>query len=220
MQTGALSFSIVVYDNKGAGYSIIFYMKKYLVEALGTFALTLVVALSLVGDFPLATPVLAALTLGLFVYSVGHISGTHINPAVTIGAWSLGKITLSDALLYIVSQFVGAGIALAVASSVGFVGAAGPSSVSLGVAELLGTFFFTFGIASVVYGRVNQTCSGAMVGGSLLLGITIAVLLGSAGVLNPAVAFGIGSFQLMYILGPIIGSVLGMQAYKFVSSEA
>ena len=53
-----------------------------------------------------------------------------------------------------------------------------------------------------------------MVGGSLLLGITVAVLLGSNGMLNPAVAFGTGSFGIMYVLGPVIGAVLGMQAYK------
>ena len=53
-----------------------------------------------------------------------------------------------------------------------------------------------------------------VVGGSLLLGIAVAALLGSNGVLNPAVALGIGSFNVMYVLGPILGSVLGMQLYK------
>lgn len=191
-------------------------MKKYIAEALGTFALSLVVALSIVGMFPLSTPVLAAITLGLFVYSIGHLSGSHINPAVTLGAWSIGKIKTKEALAYIVSQFVGAFATLLVLSWIGV------SSINLDIdnsalvlfAELIGTFFFTFGIASVVYGKTPKELSGIVVGGSLFLGIAFAVLMGSNGVLNPAVALSIGSFGLVYILGPILGSVLGMQAYK------
>lgn len=190
-------------------------MKKYIAEALGTMTLALVVGLSLSGSFPVSTPVLAGLVLALFVYSVGHVSGTHINPAVTIGLWSIGKIQINDAIMYIIAQFVGALVAMIIVSKT--VGAA-VLTVSGGspilIAELLGTFFFAFGIASVVYGKTPNDASGLVVGGSLLLGITVAALLGSNGVLNPAVAFGIGSFNLMYLLGPIIGSVLGMQAYK------
>ncbi len=190
-------------------------MNKYIVEAFGAGVLTLVVGLSLAGTFPVPTPVLAALTLGLFVYSVGHVSGVHINPAVTIGVWSIGKISNKDAFLYLVSQFIGASLALM------FMGATIvateliiDNSSLIGLAELIGTFLFTFGIASVIYGKTPSSLSGVVVGGSLLLGITVAVLLGSNGMLNPAVAFGNGSFGIMYVLGPVIGAVLGMQAYK------
>lgn len=198
-------------------------IKKYLAECLGTFTLTFVVALSIAGSFPISTPVLAALTLGLFVYSIGHISGTHINPAVTIGLWSIKKIENRDALFYIVSQSLGALVALTVVTTVFARGAvmATPvgNSTAVGVAEMFGTFFFAFGIASVVYGKVASHVSGLVVGGSLLLGITIAALLGSSGVLNPAVAIGIESLSTMYVLGPILGSVLGMQAYKYLASH-
>jgi aquaporin Z len=195
-------------------------MKKYIAEALGTFALTLVVALSLVGNFPLATPLLAALTLGLFVYSIGHISGTHINPAVTLGAWSIKKITTKEALFYIVSQIVGACIALwIVSTTVGMPGLIVSNSWVVFFAECLGTFFFTFGIASVVYGKTPSQMSGVVVGGSLLLGITFAALLGSNGVLNPAVALGIGSFSFMYLIAPIIGSMIGMNVYKCLATQ-
>lgn len=189
-------------------------MKKYLAELLGTFVLTLTVVLSLNGTFPVATPILAALTLGLMVYAVGHISGTHINPAVTIGLWSIGKIGMKDAGGYIVSQVIGAGLAMIVARI--FVE---PfpldvvSSLNVGLAEMIGMFFFAFGIASVVYGKAPASFSGVVVGGSLLLGISLAAV-ASNGVLNPAVAFGIGSFNFMYVLGPIVGSVLGMQVYR------
>ncbi len=190
-------------------------MKTYITETIGTFALTLVVALSLAGSFPISTPVLAALTLGLFVYSVGHISGTHINPAVTIGLWSIRKISTKNALGYILAQFVGAALASGlVVKTVGLATLTVGNTSAVFWAELIGTAFFAFGIASVVYEKVSSALSGVVVGGSLLLGIALAALLGSNGVLNPAVAFGIGSFNLLYILGPIIGSVVGMQVYN------
>ena len=195
-------------------------MKKYLSEGLGTFALTLVVALSLASNFPVATPILAALTLGLFVYSLGHISGTHINPAVTIGAWSIKKISSKDAVLYIIAQCIGAIIAMYVAGY--FVTTAHPTvnnTIMVGLAELIGTFFFTFGIRSVIFKKTPDTMHGIVIGGSLLLGITIAATMGSNGVLNPAVAIGIKSFNLVYLLGPIAGSLLGMQAFKYLDNN-
>ncbi len=190
-------------------------MNKYVVEALGAGVLTLVVGLSLAGTFPVSTPVLAALTVGLFVYSVGHVSGVHINPAVTIGVWSIGKIGNRDAFLYLVSQFIGASLALLFmgATITATVLTVADSSV-IGLAELFGTFLLAFGIASVIYGKAPSSLSGVVIGGALLLGIAVAVLLGSNGMLNPAVAFGTGSLGIMYVLGPIIGAVLGMQAYK------
>ena len=190
-------------------------MKKYTAELLGTFALALVVGLSLSGSFPVPTPIVAALVLGLFVYSVGHVSGTHINPAVTLGVWSIGKISARDAACYIVSQFIGAGLALLViTATLGMPHLTVSGSWTVVLAELIGTFFFAFRIASAVYGKSPSQLSGVVVGGSLLLGITIAALIGSNGVLNPAVAFGIGSFNLAYLFGPIVGSILGMQGYK------
>ncbi|MFT6361219.1 MAG: glycerol uptake facilitator-like aquaporin [Candidatus Paceibacteria bacterium] len=196
-------------------------IKKLLAEALGTFALVFVV-MSAVATGSLITPLLAGLTLGLMVYFVGHISGTHINPGVTIGAWSIGKISLEEGAGYIVAQFIGAGIAMlainaflpgASADIASAVAAANTSLVLF--AEALGMFFFTFGIASVIYGKTPRNLSGIVVGLSLTLGIIFASV-GSAGILNPAVAMGLGAFNVMYILGPIIGSILGMQAYKYL----
>ena len=193
--------------------------KKIFAEALGTFALVFVV-MTAIATGSAITPWLAGLTLGLMVYSLGHISGTHINPAVTIGAWSIGKISLQDAAKYVTAQFIGAFVAMLMVHA--FIPEA-TSLISLAVmptatltvlcAEILGMFFFTFGIASVIYGKTPSDFSGVVVGLSLTLGIMIAII-GSAGILNPAVALGLGSFNFMYILGPIAGSVLGMNAYK------
>lgn len=190
-------------------------MKKYLVEGFGAFLLTLVVGFSLAGDFSVATPILAGLTLGLFVYTAGGFSGAHINPAVTIGVWSLKKISTKDALSYIIAQFVGAGFAMLV---VGAFAMPAPLAIAntwaVGLAEALGTMVFTFGIAAVVYERVPVDARGLVIGGSLLLGISIAAV-ASNGVLNPAVAFGIGSFSWVYVLSPIVGSLLGMNLYRW-----
>jgi aquaporin Z len=193
-------------------------MKKYAAEAFGTGVLALVVALSLAGTFAVSTPVLAALVLGLFVYSLGHVSGTHINPAVTIGLWSIGKIKALEAGKYVVAQFIGAAAALIMLSlfAVDVASLVIENNLKVGLAEVLGTMLFTFGIASVVFGRTPGVVSGLVVGGSLLLGIAVAALLGSNGVLNPAVALTIGSFGIMYLVAPIIGSVLGMQLYAWI----
>ena len=197
-------------------------MKKYIVELIGAFALTLIVSLSVTHGFPAATPVLAGLTLMLFVYSVGHISGSHINPAVTLGIFSLGKIRLDEAVYYIIAQCIGAVLATVVATGA-FNGSLSSliivNSSTVFFAEVIGAFFFCFGIASVLYSNVEKTKAGGVIGGSLFLGIALAVMLGSNGILNPAVALGLGSFNLAYVLGPIVGSVLGMQVYKMVDSK-
>jgi aquaporin Z len=194
------------------------HLKKYFAEALGTFALSLSVLLAIHSGGPIAVPLVAAITLGLFVYSIGHISGTHINPAVTLGAWTIGKIKHHDAIFYIIAQFIGASIAMVVATNSG----AGVNLVvnntwAIALAEIIGTFFFTFGIASVVYGKTPAVMSGVVIGGSLLIGILIASTFGSNGILNPAVALALSSFNLMYMIGPIVGSVLGFNVYKIFS---
>src|SRR5262249_59747933 len=94
-------------------------MKRYVAEFLGTFALALAVALSLAGKFPVPTPVTAALTLGVCVYTFGGISGTHINPAITIGLLSIGKINVKDAAFYLGAQFAGGGAAMFVSNLMG-----------------------------------------------------------------------------------------------------
>src|ERR1035437_2094236 len=195
--------------------------KVYLAELIGTFALSFVIFLAASGsNLPLAIPVIAGLTLGLFVYLIGGISGCHINPAVTIGLLSIKKIKWQDAVGYIISQFVGASLAIVLGVMLFHVNQPNPnlSSVSLAIfcAEALGTFFFTFGIASVVYEKVPHQMSGIVVGSSLLFGILIASLSDSFGILNPAVAFSLHAMNWTYLLAPIVGSVLGFNVYKWM----
>jgi aquaporin Z len=194
-------------------------MKKYIAELLGTFGLALAVVLSLAGKFPIPPAVIGALALGLFVYSIGHVSGAHLNPAVTVGLWSVKKIGYKDAIGYIVAQFLGAALALLVAGALAHHAPLRVTdTIIIGVAEAIGTFFFTFGAAAVMSNKVNSAVGGVVMAGSFLLGISIAAVL-SNGLLNPALALAVGSFSWMYLLGPVVGSIIGMNAYKLVSDE-
>jgi glycerol uptake facilitator-like aquaporin len=192
--------------------------RPFLAELLGTFLLAFIVRLSLGAQFPVATPVLAAVTLGLIVYALGPISGAHVNPAVTIGLFTIGKIKALDAVGYIVAQFIGAFIAVVAAPM--FVGSTltvNPEHLPLTlIAEAVGATIFLFGISSVVRRKAPESMSGITVGTSLLLGVLAASTAGS-GILNPAVALTLQSFSLAYVLGPIIGAVAGVWLYRAVA---
>jgi glycerol uptake facilitator-like aquaporin len=192
-------------------------MKKYIAEFIGTLVLVLAVSCSLAGEFPVPTPVIAGLALGYGVYAMGSISGAHFNPAITLGTLAVGKITFKDAILYLCAQIVGAAVAVALAKQMVVVPELPVVDTTMVfAAEVVGTFVFAFGVAAAVHGKLSQGASGLAVGGSLLLGISLAAK-GSNGVLNPAVAFGIGSLSLFYVVAPIIGAILAMLVYKFIS---
>lgn len=197
---------------------------KYIAEFVGTFALSFIVlsAVSQVLPLPVSVPVIAGLTLGLFVYTIGGVSGAHINPAVTIGLWSIKKIDNRDAIAYIIAQIFAAAVAIVLARTLGMPTPEAVTSVFMAplfFAEALGAFFFAFGIAAVVYGKAKDQMSGVVVGGSLLLGILLASFAGSAGILNPAVAFALNAVSIMYILGPVVGTIVGFHAYRYLTNQ-
>jgi len=204
-------------------------MKKYIAEFFGTFVLALAVlgSLSQTGGIP--TALVAGITLGLFVFTVGKVSGTHLNPAVTLGAWSVKKIAAKEVLPYILAQFAGAALAIITAKYAGlFSSVEGAWSIKAFIGETVGTLVFAFGIASVLFASPSESETHAsvqglrapfIIGGSLAIGATVASGLGASGILNPAVAFTLGSFGLAYIIGPVIGSVAGMWLYKYISSS-
>lgn len=201
-------------------------MKKYIAEFIGTAALTLAVVGSIVTGGGFVTSLTAGITLGLIVLTMGMISGAHINPAVTIGAWTLRKIHWKEALFYILAQFAGAALALILVriNKVGLPAIDATFTWPALLAEFVGAVMFTFGIASIVLADAHHSSSASdlkapiVIGGSLTLGVTIAIALGSNAVLNPAVAFGIGSLGLVYIIAPIIGSIAGMWLYKAIKA--
>ncbi|MDD5056066.1 MAG: aquaporin [Candidatus Peribacteraceae bacterium] len=192
--------------------------RPFLAELLGTFLLAFLVRLSLGAQFPVATPVLAAITLGLIVYILGSVSGAHVNPAVTIGLFTIGKIKALDALGYIIAQVIGA--VLAGVAGTAMLGSAltatADSSMMIVLAEAIGAAIFLFGISAVVRKKVPDCMSGITVGTSLLLGV-LAASTASAGILNPAVALALHSFTPAYIFGPIIGAVAGVWLYRAVA---
>lgn len=189
-------------------------MRKYLAEITGTFILTFTVILSLAGAAPMATPIAAALAVGIGVYMFGSLSGAHFNPAITLGVLAVRKISVNDAVLYITSQLIGAGAATILARTiVEMPTLTASSSPDVMMMELIGTFILALGVGAAVHGKVSPGASGLTVGGSLLVGIIVAAA-GSNGVLNPAVALGIGSFSYAYLLGPVVGGALGMVLYS------
>src|SRR3989344_3092968 len=201
-------------------------MKKYTAEFFGTLVLSLIVILSVSGVALKTTPVLAAITLGLFVYTIGSVSGCHINPAVTFGLWVLGKIKQNEAISYIAAQVIGAMSAVGIAwvlvedlsRKISVIQNRVGNDPMIGLAEVLGAVIFGFGIMAVVSGKVKQELSGVVIGGSLLLGILVASTV-SNGILNPAVALALWAIDIMHMIGPFIGVVLGMKIFLYLYSE-
>lgn len=189
-------------------------------EFLGTYALaSAVFALAGRTAFPFFPAAAAGATLALMVMVFGAASGAHLNPAVTFGFWTLRKIPTSQALLFVAVQMFAGYVALSVnqqllddtiARTV-----ANNWDWRLGIAEALGAFFFTFGIAAAVYSKAEGGRLAAMIGASLFAGVLIASF-GASGWLNPAVALAANSLSASYIIGPLVGSVLGMNAYALL----
>lgn len=190
-------------------------------EVLGTATLTLSIlatSKSAVG-IPYFVALGAGLTLALLVMMIGSTSGAHVNPAVTLGMWTLRKINTAKAIVYIAAQFLGA--VLAWQLYVYFIDRSLPNIAGTEfdwrvlVAEVVGTFIFTFGIAAAVYQKFDTGRSAAIIGGSLALGVLVSGII-SNGLLNPAVALGVQSWSIAYVVGPVIGSVIGMNLFAML----
>ena len=182
-------------------------------EFVGTFALAFAVLASINGVLStfIATPVVAGLALFLSVLTIGGISGSHINPGVTLGLLSIGKISPAKAVSYVAAQVAGAFAALGVMDAVveGTVMrlSAGTADSRVFFAEAIGMAIFGFGVAAAVYNKYEGVHAAAVVGGSLLLGIMFASVAAN-GVLNPAVAFALDSVNGVYLFAPVVGCLL------------
>ncbi len=195
-------------------------------EFLGTGILTL--AILAMSHSQLSLPYFIATTAGitfaLLVVALSGISGALFNPALTIGLWTVRKIKTLQAASYIIVQFLGAAVAwylFVYFTQIDGIQNNGAYDARVLVAEVLGTFIFGFAFAAALYQRVNLGLKAVMIGGGLTVGALIASL-GSAGILNPAVALSLHQWGWgTYVLGPILGSVVGFNLYNllFVETE-
>ncbi|MEW5991831.1 MAG: MIP/aquaporin family protein [Chloroflexota bacterium] len=225
-------------------------------EVLGTAILVFIGAgsvpltIHLTGSNPFGSAELStisfAFAFAIFaaVYSVGHISGCHINPAVTIALLATRKIDTTTAVSYIGAQVVGAilGAALTWIILIGNdpvtlgLGAVSynPDTSGIGIAlaaEAIGTAILVFTVfGAAVDGRAPAGFAGIIIG-FIVYGIIILVGPITGAALNPARQLGpniveqlIGKTTnwdqlVVYIAGPIIGGLVGAFAYQFVGSQ-
>jgi len=199
-------------------------------------------ALGGLGDW-LAIGMAFGLAIMAAIYALGNISGCHINPAVTIGLWSVKKFPTRDVIPYIISQLAGASVASLLfaiivgtgAVTIGALGATAPfpgiGYVQAIVAEIIGTFLLMLAIMGVA---VDRRAPSGFAG--LIIGLTVAGVITTLGnitgaSINPARTFGpyLGDtimhgqnfwmYMPIYIIGPILGAILAAMAYTYMTSE-
>ena len=208
--------------------------KALTAELVGTFALVFIGAGGLVG---------VALAHGLvvvgFAYAYGHISGTHINPAVTIGVWAAGLIDAGRAISYIVFQLVGGVLgalalrfvlggpgsglgATTLAGSVTIGGAPMAVTPTIGlVVEAVLTFFLVNAVLNP--GGANDESRGHA---GLAVGLTLVfcILMGGpltgaslnpARTLGPAIAADVYGNLWVYFAGPALGAIAAAALWRY-----
>jgi len=227
-------------------------MKKYSAEFFGTFWLVLggcgsavlAAAFPNVGIGLLGVSLAFGLTVLTMAFAIGHISGCHLNPAVSIGLWAGGRFSAKDLLPYIVAQVLGGivagGVLYLIASgkagfelSAGFAsngyGAHSPGGYSLSAAlvtEVVMTMMFLLVILGATDKRAPQGFAPIAIGLCLTLIHLISIPVTNTSV-NPARSTGAAIFvgdwavaQLwLFWIAPIVGGVLGAVIYRYIGSE-
>ncbi len=224
---------------------------KFYAEIFGTFILTFIGSMAVVSFAGtslafssaslLAIALAHGLALAIAVYAVGHISGAHVNPAVTIGFLATGKMKANEAGFYILAQLIGAGIAgLLVgllASGAAQKAAFGAPLPGDGIPAMVAAGFEVVLTALLVFVVLSTAADKRSTPGwhGFAIGMTLAVAILAGGAfsgasLNPARSFGpaLASFAFatagqatpaislywIYVLGPIVGGVLAAFVHK------
>ncbi|MCW3013766.1 MAG: nip1a [Solirubrobacterales bacterium] len=211
-------------------------LRRGITEFIATFALVFCVggaaAVEGAGKVVLGLPAQAAvagLAVMALIYATGHLSGAHINPAVTIAFTVTRHFPLRDAGAYIVAQFTGAvtaGLVVLAAwpDKPGHLGA-NIASVSVGTAllyECLLTALLMFVVLAVATDtRAVGAGAAIAIGGVVILDILVGAGVSGASMnparsFGPALASGTWTHFWIYVVGPVIGATLGAVAYQFV----
>lgn len=227
-------------------------MKAYIAEFLGTFWLVLGGCGSavLAATFPgvgiglHGVSLAFGLTVLTMAFAIGHISGCHLNPAVSIGLWLGKRFPASQLLSYIISQVAGGlaagGVLYIIASgatgfdvNAGFAangfGVHSPGGYSMQAAlvcEVVMTLFFLLVILGATDKRAPAGFAPIPIGLALTLIHLISIPVTNTSV-NPArstgVAFYVGGWAMdqlwLFWVAPIIGAILGAVIYRFIASE-
>lgn len=225
-------------------------MKKNLAEFLGTFWLVLggCGSAMLAAGFPevgiglVGVSLAFGLTVLTIAYSLGHISGAHLNPAVTIGLWVGGRISAKEIVPYIISQVAGGIAAAAVlfvivtgnGSEIGSFAANGYGEHSPGgysmtaaiVTELVMTFMFLIIILGATHEKAPKGFAGLAIGLALTLIHLISIPVTNTSV-NPARSISqavfVGDWALaqlwLFIVIPIAGAALAGLVFKYLQSK-
>ena len=223
-------------------------VRAWLAEAIGTFALvffatvSITVAVALLADPPELTPfglvvtgLSSGLSVSLMIYGIGHISGAHINPAVTLALLATRKISSINAAGYIVFQLAGAILASLVHRAIlpeagklvnfGLTqpqAAIGYSEATALLVEIILTFFLVFVVfGTAVSPKAAKGWAGFAIGMTVAMDIFVGGLL-SGGSMNPARTFGpalisgVWGAHWVYWAGPIIGGLIAAMLYEYV----
>ena len=214
-------------------------IKKYVAEFIGTCVLVLFACgtAAMVGcDTPagyLATALSFGLVIVAMAYSIGNVSGCHINPAVSIAMLISGKLSVKDFIGYIIAQFAGAtaGAALLMLfagkeSGLGTNALYDDNILLSLLIEVILTFVFVLAILGVTSKIENSSVAGIVIGLSLTLVHLLGISFTGTSV-NPARSFGpaifVGGDALanlwVFIVAPLVGGALAAVVYKFLDSK-
>ena len=165
----------------------------------------------------------------VMIFSLGHISGCHINPAVTIAFLALGRIAPAKAAGYVAVQLIGAVLAgLAIVAILGQTGDAGATTPHIGgtdaafFSELILTFFLMFVILGVATdGRAQGTMAAIAIGGYVGFAATgwgpvANASMNPARSFGPAVAANVWTAHWVYWVAPIVGTLLAAAVYELL----
>ena len=213
--------------------------KKYLAEFIGTMVLVLLgcgtaaaVGCSADGSGYLLTALAFGLTIVAMAYSIGNISGCHVNPAVSIAMLVSGKMSGKDFIGYVIAQcagaIVGAALLLPLVGRDSGLGANALYNGSVGLSiliEVILTCIFVLAILGVTSKDSNSPVAGLVIGLSLTLVHILGISFTGTSV-NPARSLGpallVGGEALssvwVFLAAPLIGGLLAAFIYSFLSS--